>query len=67
MERIDLYARLRRDRAVIRREIRRLSWRIRRTELIYSEAGLQRLQELADAPELDYLEIIRIVDALVEC
>jgi uncharacterized alpha-E superfamily protein len=67
VERIDLYARLRRDRAVIRREIRRLSWRISRTELIYSEAGLQRLQELADAPELDYLEIIRIVDALVEC
>ena len=67
VERIDLYARLRRDRAVIRREIRRLSWRIRRTELIYSEAGLQRLQELADAPELDYLEIIRIVDMLVEC
>ena len=67
VERIDLYARLRRDRAVIRREIRRLSWRICRTELIYSRAGLQRLQELADAPELDYLEIIRIVDALVEC
>jgi uncharacterized alpha-E superfamily protein len=67
VERIDLYARLRRDRAVIRREIRRLSWRIRRTELIYSEAGLQRLQELADAPELDYLAIIRTVDALVEC
>ena len=67
VERIDLYARLRRDRAVLRREIRRLSWRICRTELIYSRAGLQRLQELADAPELDYLEIIRIVDALVEC
>lgn len=67
VERIDLYARLRRDRAVIRREIRRMSWRICRTELIYSEAGLQRLQELADAPELDYLEIIGIVDMLVEC
>ena len=67
VERVDLYARLRRDRAVIQREIRRLSWRIGRTELIYSRERLQRLQELANAPELDHLEIIRTVDALVEC
>ena len=67
MERIDLYARLRRDRTDIQRDIRRLSWHICRTDLIYSQEGLQRLKELADAPELDYDEIIRTVDALVEC
>ena len=67
VERIDLYARLRRDRMNIQRDIRRLSWRICRTDLIYSQEGLQRLKELADAPELDYDEIIRTVDALVEC
>ena len=67
VERIDLYARLRRDRTDIQRDIRRLSWRICRTDLIYSHEGLQRLKELADAPELDYAEIIRTVDALVEC
>ena len=67
VERIDLYARLRRDRTDIQRDIRRLSWRICRTDLIYSQEGLQRLKELADAPELDYAEIIRTVDALVEC
>jgi len=67
VERIDLYARLRRDRTDIQRDIRRLSWRICRTDLIYSQEGLQRLKELADAPEMDYDEIIRTVDALVEC
>ena len=67
VERIDLYARLRRDRTDIQRDIRRLSWRICRTDLIYSQEGLRRLEELAEAPEPDYEEIIRVVDALVEC
>lgn len=67
IERIDLYARLRKDRAAIRRDVNRLAARIGRTELIYSKEGLEQLKALADAPELDYGEIIRIVESLVEC
>ena len=67
IERIDLYARLRKDRAAIRRDVNRLMGRIGRTDLIYSKEGLEKLKALADAPELDYPEIIRTVEELVEC
>jgi len=67
IERIDLYARLRKDRTAIRRDVNRLAGRISRTDLIYSKDGLEQLKALADAPELDYVEIIRVVESLVEC
>ncbi len=67
VEWIDLYARLRKDRTAIRRDIRRLPWRIGRTDLIYSQEDLDKLMELAEAPALDYREIIRTVEQLVEC
>ena len=67
IERIDLYARLKKGKTAIRRDVNRLAGRIARTDLIYSEEGLQKLKALADAPELDYPEIIRTVETLVEC
>lgn len=67
VERIDLYARLKKDRTAICRDIKRLSWRIGRTDLIYSKEKLAKLQALAEAPALDHQEIIRTVEQLVEC
>lgn len=67
VERVDLYARLKKDQPSIQRETGRLIHRIRRTNLIYSQDDLVKLQELADAPQLDSRGIIRIVEQLVEC
>ncbi len=67
VERLDLFARLHRPRPEILREIHRLAGRIDRTDLIYHKESLQRLQEFAAAPELDYAAIVSTVDALVEC
>ena len=67
VERLDLYARLKKSPTAIRREINRLAGRISRTDLIYSKDDLQTLKDLAAAPEPDYREIIRIVEQLVEC
>ena len=67
VERLDLYARLKKDRPSIQREVSRLISRLGRTDLIYSEERLQKLQELASAPELDYRGIIQIAENLVEC
>ncbi len=67
VERLDLYARLKKARASIRREVNRLAGRISRTDLIYAPEDVQKLKELIDAPELDYREMIRIVEQLVEC
>lgn len=67
VERLDLCARLGREREAITRELHRLAGRIDRTELIYDQEALQHLKELAEAPRLDYGEIVRTVERLVEC
>ena len=67
IERLDLYARLKKEPRAIRREIKRLAGRIGRTDLIYSQDDLQKIIDLANAPELDYWEIIRLVERFVEC
>lgn len=67
VERLDLCARLGREREAITRELHRLAGRIDRTELIYDREALQHLKELAEAPRLDYGEIVRTVERLVEC
>ena len=67
VERLDLCARLGRDRVAIQREIDRLAGRIDRTELIYGKDDLLRLKLLATGAVLDYPDIIRTVERLVEC
>ena len=64
---LDLYARLKKEPRAIRREVKRLAGRIGRTDLIYSQDDLQKIIDLANAPELDYWEIIRLVEQFVEC
>ena len=67
VERLDLYARLEKDRSAIRREVNRLAGRISRTDLIYRKEDLQKLKDLAEEPELRYRDIILTVEQLVEC
>ena len=67
VERLDLCARLGKEREAIVRELQRLAGRIDRTELIYDQEALQQLKKLAEAPRLDYGEIVRTVERLVEC
>ena len=65
VERVDLYARLNADSEDIRREIRRLSYRIAKTGLRYHEEHLDRLNELSANMSIDYPAIVREVEALV--
>ena len=67
VERLDLYARLRRDRVTLLREVNRLAGRISRTDLIYQKEDVQELKYLVTAPEPDCSRIIRVVEHLVEC
>ncbi|MBQ7535769.1 MAG: alpha-E domain-containing protein [Stomatobaculum sp.] len=66
IERLDIYARLRKDRIALKREIHRLSGRIVRTDLIYKKGNLEKLEELVNAEEIDYRELISTVEQLVE-
>ena len=65
VERLDLYARLRRPREDILREVHRLSVRIGRTNLKYSQADMDSLVRMAEAAVPDYPAILRQVDGLV--
>ena len=65
VERVDLYARINANSENIRKEIRRLSYRIARTGLHYSAESLERLNALAAESELDRKSIVREVESLV--
>ncbi|MBQ7215404.1 MAG: alpha-E domain-containing protein [Synergistaceae bacterium] len=65
VERVDIYARTNAGSQDIRREIRRLVYRIVRTGLHYSSEGLERLKALAEEDNMNCGEIVREVEALV--
>ncbi|MBQ7155210.1 MAG: alpha-E domain-containing protein [Synergistaceae bacterium] len=65
IERVDLYARMNADKEDIRREVRRLSYRIGRAGLSYSTEGLSRINALAECEEIDRAGIVREVEALI--
>ena len=65
VERVDLYARMNVDSKDIRKELRRLTYRIARTGLHYSPESLERLNILASEAELDCTSIVREVESLV--
>jgi len=66
VERLDLYARLRRPAAEVRREAHRLAGRIPRTQLHYDPEKLEALVALAEAPQPDYPALLRAVEAFLE-
>ncbi len=67
VERLDLYARLRKDHVSLLREVNRLAGRIARTDLIYREEDVQELKDLMSTQEPDCSRIIWVVEHLVEC
>ena len=67
VERLDLYARLGRDRVSLIREVNRLAGRIARTDLIYREEDVQELKDLMNVQEPDCSRIIWVAEHLVEC
>ena len=65
VERLDLYARLRRPRTDLLREVHRLAVRVSRTDLRYNSAAIEVLEDLADSEQPDYRNILRLVDELI--
>lgn len=66
IERIDLYARLGLPKVALKREIRRLSGRIDRTNLRYSQEKVARLLDLVEQEALPYRAIVDCVDSVLE-
>lgn len=66
VERIDLYGRSKIDRKSMIREVNRLSGRIDRCSLRYNKAVLERLNSLITQDELDYPEIVREIEKILE-
>ncbi|WP_373214886.1 alpha-E domain-containing protein [Ruminococcus sp. 5_1_39BFAA] len=66
VERIDLYGRLHRDREDLTREIHRLTGRIDRCNLKYSQEVLEDLNKLVKEENLDYPKIVSRVEQILE-
>lgn len=65
IERIDLFGRLHIDREDMLREVHRLVGRVPRTQMKYNKLGLERLNLLAEAPQLDYYGIVCQVEDII--
>jgi hypothetical protein len=67
VERMDLYARLNMDRALLRREFAKLSSRLERSGMPYDRAAYQNLAGMIEAEsELDHERVLCAVDHLIE-
>lgn len=66
VERIDLYGRLHVDRGAMRREVHRINGRIDRTGLRYNKPALARLNDLIEEETLNYPEIVREIEKILE-
>ena len=65
IERVDLFARLNAGNEDIKREVRRLSYRLSKSGLKYDTGKLARLIELAGEKNIDCPEIVREVEGLM--
>lgn len=66
VERIDLYGRLHVDRVRMSREIHRLAGRIERCDIRYRKDVIEKLLELAKEDPVDYWEIVRQIEQILE-
>lgn len=66
VERIDLYGRLHRSKEDLTREIHRLTGRIGRCNLKYSQEVLDDLNEYLKEENLDYPKIVSRVEQILE-
>ena len=65
IERIDLYARLKRSPHELTREVYRLIPRVERSGLSYDRDNLLILKGLVEAPEIDYYNVVNVVESIV--
>ena len=65
IERVDLYARMNVSNENIRREVRRLSYRITKTGLNYDKKGLAHINALIESESINRKELIKLVENLI--
>ncbi len=65
IERVDLYARMNMSNEDLRREVRRLSYRIARTGLTYDKDALAEMNILVGANNINRSEVVRLVESLI--
>lgn len=66
VERLDLYARLHMPRTEMLREVHRLAGRLPRTGINYKKTCLEEIEKLVESPEIDYYEVVKKVESILE-
>lgn len=67
VERIDLYGRLKSNKADLLREYHRLAGRIERCNLKYRRDVLDNIGKILDEDEIDYGGIVREIESILDC
>ncbi|MCM1282959.1 MAG: alpha-E domain-containing protein [Muribaculaceae bacterium] len=65
IERIDMYARLKKSKEELVREVCRMIPRVERSGLTYDRASLEEVKRLVENPDLDYYKIVSNVEAVI--
>lgn len=66
IERIDLYARLGLTREDLKREIHRMSFRIKKSGMKYKESVIDDLEKLINEDKINYYKIVEEVESILE-
>lgn len=65
VERIDLYGRLRFPVVDLQREVNRMKYRIKKSGMEHDESAISELGSLVETKDLDYYEIVRIIESAI--
>ena len=66
VERIDLYGRLGFPVSDLQREVQRMKFRVKKSGMAYDEAAVNRVESMVDSANIDYYEIVRIIESVIE-
>lgn len=65
VERIDLYGRLSFPLEDLKREVHRMTFRVKKSGMKYDEEMLKELEEMVESGQVDYRKVVELIEAII--
>ena len=65
VERIDLYGRLSFSLEDLKREVHRMTFRVKKSGMKYDEEKLKELEEMVESGPVDYRKVVELIEAII--
>lgn len=65
VERIDLYGRLSFPLEDLKREVHRMTFRVKKSGMKYDEEKLKELEEMVESGQVDYRKVVELIEAII--